>query len=491
MPLYIRQNGQPRKEKKGSVTTRYNYTRGNLLSSITNIANYSYNCDGVRYKKERPGGNITTYYLDGAKILGEDRKDSNGNTVRLRYFYDIDGLCGIKYNDTYYKSVRNAYGDIVMIVSGGTIQACYHYDAWGNCKIYDVDGNENTSSDFIGNINPFRWKGHYFDTESGLYYANGSYYDPEVGQHVDAMPVSSLIENAFEVFGLDLNGIMCDNILAYLPCVCSIFATLKLSPDPTYDPNANKSGWELFWQGLAEWFNNLSNEQKIGWGIVALLAACLVAAATSFATGGTSWAMLAAMANVFMEFAVGVIGYVALSACMALISGGDVAETISNSTADAIFLGGIFSFISSGINAVKVGIRSSYNAKLPGSLAVGTQPQSVTNLPGGLKDYELDPRSIALAKQGNPSWNTFRKRVWKYEAKFRPGQYGAQVKRMSQGLAPQVDGAPMQLHHVVGKGNDMYNVVKLTRRQHTLFHKTYGYHYNSNWNMQSLIDLFG
>ena len=92
-------------------------------------------------------------------------------------------------------------------------------------------------------------------------------------------------------------------------------------------------------------------------------------------------------------------------------SGGDVAETISNSTADAIFLGGIFSFISSGINAVKVGIRSSYNANLPGSLAVGAQPQSVTNLPGGLKDYELDPRSIALAKQGNPSWNTFRKRV--------------------------------------------------------------------------------
>ena len=170
---------------------------------------------------------------------------------------------------------------------------------------------------------------------------------------------------------------MCDNILAYLPCVYSIFTTLELSPDPLYDPDANKSGWELFWKGVAEWFNGLSNEQKIGWGIVALLAACLVAAATSFATGGTSWAMLAAMANVFMEFAVGVISYVALSACMALISGGDVAETISNSTADAIFLGGIFSFVSSGINAVKVGIRSSYNAKLPGSLAVGAQPQSV------------------------------------------------------------------------------------------------------------------
>ena len=363
------------------IKSDYSYTRGNLLNKIifsinkgmpliggvTGEARYLYNCDGVRYQKV-VGDVTTTYYLDGAKILGEDRSDG----TELRYFYDIDGLCGIRYNGNNYVIVRNAYGDIVMIMHDEKPIVRYYYNAWGSCVVEQYE-----DTDDIGNINPFRWKGHYFDTESGLYYANGSYYDPEVGLHVDAMPVSSLIENAFKVFGLDLNGLMCDNILAYLPCVYSIFTTLELSPDPDYDPEANKSGWELFWKGVAEWFNGLSNEQKIGWGIVALLAACLVAAATSFATGGTSWAMLAAMANVFMEFAVGVISYVALSACMALISGGDVAETISNSTADAIFLGGIFSFVSSGINAVKVGIRSSYNAKLPGSLAVGAQPQSV------------------------------------------------------------------------------------------------------------------
>ena len=314
---------------------------------------------------------------------------------------------------------------------------------------------------------------------------------PRGGFILSLLIMIELGDTIFKVFGLDLNGLMCDNILAYLPCVYSIFTTLELSPDPLYDPDANKSGWELFWKGVAEWFNGLSNEQKIGWGIVTLLAACLVAAATTLATGGTGWAMLAAMARVLIDFAIGAVGTVAFTTAIVALSGGDIAEGFANATADAIFLGGIFSFISSGINAVKVGIRSSYNAKLPGSLAVGTQPQSVTNLPGGLKDYELDPRSIALAKQGNPSWNTFRKRVWKYEAKFRAELYPGQLDRMSKGLAPRIDGASMQLHHVVGKGNDMYNVVKLTRSQHTLFHKTYGYHYNSNWNMQSLIDLFG
>ena len=61
---------------------------------------------------------------------------------------------------------------------------------------------------------------------------------------------------------------------------------------------------------------------------------------------------------------------------------------------------------------------------------------------------------------------------------------------MARGLAPQVDGVSMQLHHIVGK-TDIYNVVKLTQKQHILFHGTFGYHYNANWSMQNLIKLFG
>ena len=141
--------------------------------------------------------------------MGEDRRDSSGNVTKLRYFYDIDGLCGIRYNGTNYIVVRNAHGDVVMLLNGRNVVAQYYYDAWGNCEVIQYNDTEN-----IGNINPFRWKGHYYDVESGLYYANGSYYDPEVGLHVDAVSISSILNNAFEVFGLDINGIMCDNILA-------------------------------------------------------------------------------------------------------------------------------------------------------------------------------------------------------------------------------------------------------------------------------------
>ena len=56
------------------------------------------------------------------------------------------------------------------------------YDAWGNGKVCNASGTENTSSSFIGNINPFRYRGYYYDVETGLYYLQTRYYDPQVGR---------------------------------------------------------------------------------------------------------------------------------------------------------------------------------------------------------------------------------------------------------------------------------------------------------------------
>ena len=38
----------------------------------------------------------------------------------------------------------------------------------------------------LGELNPFRYRGYYFDTESGLYYLNSRYYDPEIGRFLNA-----------------------------------------------------------------------------------------------------------------------------------------------------------------------------------------------------------------------------------------------------------------------------------------------------------------
>ena len=131
-------------KRVGSSTIRYKYVRGNLLSEMSGFL-YNYNCNGVRYQKYA-NGVTTTYYLDGEKILGEDRSDG----TKLRYFYDIDGISGIICNGNKYECVRNAYGDVILIVQGGHMKACYHYDACGNCMVEQYnDAND------IGNINPF------------------------------------------------------------------------------------------------------------------------------------------------------------------------------------------------------------------------------------------------------------------------------------------------------------------------------------------------
>ena len=68
----------------------------------------------------------------------------------------------------------------------------YVYDAWGNHKVLNPDGTENTAEDFIGNINPIRYRSYYYDTETRLYYLNARYYDPETCRFISPDSVDYL-----------------------------------------------------------------------------------------------------------------------------------------------------------------------------------------------------------------------------------------------------------------------------------------------------------
>ena len=59
-------------------------------------------------------------------------------------------------------------------------------------------------------INPFRYKGYYFDTETELYYLNSRYYDPEICRFISADDVSPLTLTPGEVTDLNLFS-YCDN----------------------------------------------------------------------------------------------------------------------------------------------------------------------------------------------------------------------------------------------------------------------------------------
>ena len=201
-------------------STRYTYKYGNNLTKIVNpngTHTYEYNLEGQRTQKIT-NGKQTRYILKGNRIIGE----ITGNET-IYYIYDIVGLKGfykvLSNKDTLedkcetYIYVRDSQNNIVMITDiAKRVVARYEYDVFGNCTVYDEQDKANRDPKFLGNLNPFRWKSLYYDTETGLYYANGSYYDTETVSYVNASPVSSAINGTFVPGRLDRNGIMCDNV---------------------------------------------------------------------------------------------------------------------------------------------------------------------------------------------------------------------------------------------------------------------------------------
>ena len=91
---------------------------------------------------------------------------------------------------TPYYYVKNLQGDIVAIARGGdgAILARYAYDAWGNIlSITDNAGHDiSNKPNEIANINPLRYRGYYYDSETGLYYLQSRFYDPATGRFVNA-----------------------------------------------------------------------------------------------------------------------------------------------------------------------------------------------------------------------------------------------------------------------------------------------------------------
>ena len=56
----------------------------------------------------------------------------------------------------------------------------YYYNAWGKITgVVNTSGAAITDPANIMNLNPFRYRSYYYDTESGLYYLQTRYYDPE------------------------------------------------------------------------------------------------------------------------------------------------------------------------------------------------------------------------------------------------------------------------------------------------------------------------
>ena len=147
---------------------------------------YQYNDSGIRTKKVY-NGVTTNYYLNGSDVV----RETNG-TDTLDYFYDADGnLYGFKLNGTEYYYIRNGQNDITGILdTSGSEVVSYSYDTWG--KLLGITGS---LANTVGVKNPYRYRGYRYDTETGLYYLNSRYYEPELGRWINADSTTILVDN--------------------------------------------------------------------------------------------------------------------------------------------------------------------------------------------------------------------------------------------------------------------------------------------------------
>ncbi len=184
--------GNPTKYYDGSTFT---WTQGRRLATAkvgsTNIS-YTYDMAGVRSSKTVGSTKYDFTTLSGLVI----RQTGGGKTIDFVYDENNQPLA-MKYNNTLYYYVLNAQGDVVRIVnSSRNTVASYTYDPWG--KIISSSGT-------LADINPLRYRGYYYDSETGFYYLQSRYYDPEIGRFINADSYAST----------DATGLLSTNMFAY------------------------------------------------------------------------------------------------------------------------------------------------------------------------------------------------------------------------------------------------------------------------------------
>ena len=169
--------------------------QGRQLMSYTDngtTISYTYNADGIRTSKTITEGSTTTkheYVLRGGEILQETVYVNNVEQYTVIYIYDENGSpLGMKYRtpsyaaDTFdvYVFEKSLQGDIIAIYDDTTAKVVtYTYDAWGNITMSGAKAST------IGVINPFRYRGYYYDNETNLYYLQSRYYNSNWGRFLN------------------------------------------------------------------------------------------------------------------------------------------------------------------------------------------------------------------------------------------------------------------------------------------------------------------
>ena len=163
--------------KKGNTT--FTWTQGRKLESVNNGKKIRYYYDHAGNRVKKTVDNVTTEYCMAGDLLVTEK----GEGRRIWYYYDsAANPVSMRVSGKDYFYVRNLQNDVIALIddTGETVVE-YKYNSWG--KILSITGSK---AGTIGKTNPFRYRGYYYDEETGMYYLKNRYYDPEIRRFISA-----------------------------------------------------------------------------------------------------------------------------------------------------------------------------------------------------------------------------------------------------------------------------------------------------------------
>ena len=171
------------------------------------------------------------YVTQSGRLVREKVTEDGTLTAVMDFVYDESGRpLAVLYSTngtdfTTYYYILNLQGDVVKLIgTDGSIAASYTYDAWGNILL---------SSGTMAEKNPLRYRGYYYDSETGYYYLQSRYYDPTTRRFLNA-----------DSFASTGQGFVGTNMFAY----CGNNPTSRI--DPTGQSFADI--WEFIEDAISE-----------------------------------------------------------------------------------------------------------------------------------------------------------------------------------------------------------------------------------------------
>ena len=191
--------GNPNVWHNGTGDWNLSWSNGRQLTEAnkgSHYISYTYDLDGIRDSKTINGATYN-YITQNGQVV----RQTWGSHV-MDFVYDNTGKpYALKYDGTLYYYVLNLQGDVISIITHwGESYGSYTYDAWGNVI---------SQSGSIASINPIRYRGYYYDSETGLYYLGSRYYDPQVRRFINADGATLVTVNPYS------NGLTDKNYFAY------------------------------------------------------------------------------------------------------------------------------------------------------------------------------------------------------------------------------------------------------------------------------------